>query len=225
MKLLLVDLDCTLYPQENELFSLMGLRISQYIRSTLCVSRSRANELRDFYWKKYGLTLIGLIKHHDVIAEDFLHYIHDIDIQKKIQPNPKLNDQLISISIPKILFTNSCRYYAKKVLSVLRLTNCFEDIIDIREMNLSPKPDSFGYQLIMNRYNINGDQCMMVDDSLDNLQTATSLKMKTIWVGRGKKPSEIDGQAKFPNDIPDVVCQLIDQSYEPLRLNLMDALQ
>jgi len=210
MKLLLIDLDCTLYPPENELFPLMGQRITRYIQSTLKLSRSRADELRDMYWKTYGLTLIGLKKHHDIITEDFLHYVHDIDVQKKIQPNPELGKQLNAISVPKILFTNSCRYYAKKVLSVLCLNNCFETIIDIRDMNFFPKPDRKAYDYVLNRYNIKGENCIMVDDCVSNLKTAALLKMKTIWVGRGVRPLEIDAQAKFPDCIPTEIRLIIN---------------
>ncbi|KPA15054.1 Pyrimidine 5-nucleotidase [Candidatus Magnetomorum sp. HK-1] len=202
MKMLLVDLDCTLYPPENELFSLMGFRISKYIQSTLGVTQAQADILRDTYWKKYGLTLIGLMQRHSISSEDFLHYVHDIDIKKFVHPNPQLAYNFKQILIPKILFTNSCRYYAHRVLSALCMTDCFDQIIDIRDMNFFPKPHPKSYQAVLKRLNISGKNTLMIDDTLENLHAAKSFHMKTMWIGNGKCPDGIDAHAKSPNDIP-----------------------
>jgi len=209
MEMLLFDLDCTLYPPENELFSLMGRRISNYIESTLDVRSEQADILREKYLKEYGLTLIGLMRSNSVNAEDYLHYVHDIDIKKFIQPNPKLAYHLKKILIPKTLFTNSCRYYANRVLSVLCMENCFDHIIDIRDMNFFPKPHPNAYKTVLNKLEISGDNSLIIDDSIDNLDAAKIFNMKTMWVGNGKCPGGIDAHALSPNDIPIQINKLL----------------
>jgi putative hydrolase of the HAD superfamily len=214
MKWLLIDLDCTLYPPENTIFLSMGLRITDYIQTILNISRTEATTLRDRYWKEYGLTLIGLIRNHSIHSEDFLHYVHDVDIEKNIQPNPELAKKLSEIPIKKVLFTNSCRYYARKVLSVLGLAHCFESpIIDIRQMQFFPKPHPKAYEIVMNHFQCTGNQCIMIDDSQKNLQTARSFGMQTIWVGKGKCSESINGHACGPDEIVDQIWRLIDKKY------------
>jgi len=210
MKVLLFDLDCTLYPPENTIFLSMGIRMTDYIQTVLEISRTEASIIRDRYWKEYGLTLIGLIRNHSIDPEDFLHYVHDVDIEKNIQHNPKLAKELTQIPLKKILFTNSCRYYARKVLSGLGMAKCFEDpIIDIRQMQFYPKPHPKAYEITMNFFQFTGNQCIMIDDSLDNLRTALSFGMQTIWVGKGHCPDDIDGHAIGPDGIVDQIRQLI----------------
>jgi putative hydrolase of the HAD superfamily len=211
MKTLLLDLDCTLYPPDNTIFLSMGIRIADYIQMVLKRSRAEAIRLRDQYWKEYGLTLIGLLRNHSIDSEDFLHYVHDVDIENNIKPNPDLADKLAEMSQKKILFTNSCRYYAQRVLSVLGVADCFEmPIIDIRQMQFFPKPHPKAYEIAMNIFNISGNQCIMIDDSKVNLKTALNFGMKTIWVGKGSCPVNIDGHAIGPDDIVDQVRRLID---------------
>ena len=210
MKVLLFDLDCTLYPPENDIFLSMGIRITEYIQRLLNITQAEAAVIRDRYWKKYGLTLIGLIRNHSIDPEDFLHYVHDVDIEKNIKPNPDLAKKLTQIPLKKLLFTNSCRYYAGKVLYVLGLFECFEKpIIDIRHMQFFPKPHPNAYKTILNYFQLTGDQCIMVDDSFDNLKTAVSFGMQTIWVGKGECPKFFDGHAARPDLIVDEIMQLI----------------
>jgi len=210
MKSLLLDLDCTLYPPENTIFLSMGIRITDYIQIVLKISRSEAEILRDRYWKEYGLTLIGLIRNHSIDPEDFLHYVHDVDIKKNIQPNPDFAKELNQIPLQKILFTNSCKYYAGKVLSALGMADCFErPVFDIRQMQFYPKPHPKAYEILLNYFQLNGNQCIMIDDSKDNLRTALSFGMKTIWVGKGDCMKNLDGHAAGPDEIVDQIRRLI----------------
>jgi putative hydrolase of the HAD superfamily len=213
MKVLLLDLDCTLYPPDNTIFLSMGVRITDYIQTVLQIPRAEATNIRDRYWKDYGLTLIGLIRNHSIDPEDFLHFVHDVDIKKNIKPNPVLAKKLTQIPLKKILFTNSCQYYANKVLTELGIAEYFEKpIIDIRQMQFFPKPHPNAYKILLDQFKLTGSQCIMIDDSQDNLKTAFSLGMQTIWVGIGNCPEFIDGHSKGPNEIVDQVRRLIGTS-------------
>jgi putative hydrolase of the HAD superfamily len=213
MEVLLIDLDCTLYAPDNPIFRMMGVRITDYIQTVLKISRTEASYIRDRYWKEYGLTLIGLIRNHSIDPEDFLHYVHDVDIEKHIQPNPKFAKNLKQIPLKKILFTNSCGYYANKVLAALGMVNCFESlIIDIRQMQFFPKPHPKAYEILLNQFKLTGNQCIMIDDSLDNLRTAMTFGMQTIWVGKGMCPKDIDAHSEEPDEIAGQVRRLIGTS-------------
>jgi len=41
------------------------------------LDREGAQKLSAEYYAKYGLTLRGLILHHDVVEEEYLSYVHD----------------------------------------------------------------------------------------------------------------------------------------------------
>ena len=40
---------------------------------------SEVDAARNLYWRRYGATLLGLIRHHGVVAADFLHETHAFD--------------------------------------------------------------------------------------------------------------------------------------------------
>ena len=41
--------------------------------------------LRRRYWQDYGVTMQGLMRHHHVDPEDYLHYVHDVDVASRLQ--------------------------------------------------------------------------------------------------------------------------------------------
>ncbi|MEC8195935.1 MAG: pyrimidine 5'-nucleotidase, partial [Pseudomonadota bacterium] len=60
------DLDNTLYPPECRLFDQIEVKMTEYVMNTLGVDRPKADQLRHDYWARYGTTLTGLMREHDV---------------------------------------------------------------------------------------------------------------------------------------------------------------
>ena len=86
----------------------------------------------------------------------------------------------------KILLTNAPAQYAKRVLTALDLASCFEGVITIEGMrvfgDLRPKPDARMLRVVLARHKLPAHRCVLVEDTLANLQSARSLGLRTVWM-------------------------------------------
>ncbi|RQW89849.1 MAG: pyrimidine 5'-nucleotidase [Geobacter sp.] len=183
MDILLFDLDNTLYTPERELFTLIDQRINRYMTEVVGIPLTEVDTLRRSYWQRYGVTMQGLMRHHAVDPEDYLSYVHDIDVSSRLHPDLALRDALMAVPLRKAVFTNSSRDHSERVLNALGLNNLFEEIYDIRIANYLPKPGPEPYHAVLERINLPATACIMVEDSPENLRTAKELGMGTILVG------------------------------------------
>ncbi|OPZ50345.1 MAG: Phosphoglycolate phosphatase [Firmicutes bacterium ADurb.BinA052] len=183
---ILFDLDETLYPSSNGLMSLIRDRIVEYMVVRLGWARDEAEERRQRYVSEYGVTLDGLQKLHGVDVDDYMEYVHAVPHSKYIQPNPALDGMLGRLRPSKAIFTNASQSHARRVLSALGVsTSHFECIFDFEAAGYCPKPDPEAYRRILARLGARGDQCMLVEDNLRNLQTAKSMfGMTTVLVNK-----------------------------------------
>ncbi|NIQ97460.1 MAG: pyrimidine 5'-nucleotidase, partial [Desulfuromonadales bacterium] len=188
MKAILFDLDNTLYAPERRLFSLIDVRINRYMHEVAGIAPEEVDGLRRRYWREYGVTLQGLIRHHGVDPEDYLEYVHDVDVASRLSPDPHLRRQLSDLPLPKVIFTNGSRGHAGRVLHHLGIADQFDDIFDIRVAGYLPKPFRDPYDKVLGHLGICGSDCVMVEDSADNLKTAKDLGMRTVLVGGRREP-------------------------------------
>src|SRR3546814_14703276 len=77
------DLDNTLYPAHCNLFAQVNERIQAYICRFLGVMPEEARTLQKRYFLEHGTTLNGLMLNHGMSPEDFLDYVHDIDVSPR----------------------------------------------------------------------------------------------------------------------------------------------
>lgn len=183
MDVAIFDLDNTLYAPERELFSLIDVRINRYMCEVVGIPASDVDGLRCAYWKDYGVTLGGLMRHYQVDPEDYLEYVHDVDVHERLSPDLELRAALAELPAVKVVFTNGSRGHAERVLNALGLTDQFSAIFDIRVADYLPKPYADPYREVLRHLKTQGSRCVMVEDSLPNLQTAKDFGMKTIHVG------------------------------------------
>ncbi len=181
MNLFLIDVDNTVYPKQLGVFDAIDVRINQYMKNLLGMSDEQIDKLRKFYWNKYGTTMSGLIKHYHIDPYHFLDYVHDIDIESLIKPNPLLFNKIKSIKAVKIAFTNAPKKHAVRVLEALGIIDLFVDIFDIISANFKGKPNRYAYEKIINK--TKADRYAMIDDWEVNLKTAKALGFFTILVG------------------------------------------
>lgn len=192
MDLLLFDLDNTLYPPERELFSLIDVRINRFMREVVGIPAEHVDGLRRDYWQAYGVTLQGLIRHHGVDPEAYLHYVHDVDVSAQLDPDPELREMLAALPQRKAVFTNGSTCHAERVLGVLGIADQFESVYDIRVANYLPKPYPEPYLAVLAAVGVAPYRCVMIEDSRDNLRTAKNLGMVTVLVGTGATPGYVD---------------------------------
>lgn len=193
LKCILFDLDNTLYPKSVGLFELVVERIRGYMESQMGFEKELAQRLRQEYIRKYGSTMRGLMIHHNLDAEHFLDYVHDVGVEQRLSPNPALGAFLESIRLQKSIFTSGHRPYALKVLRCLGVDHHFPRIFDITFTRFIPKPNPEAYHQVLQDLSLEGRECMMVEDLPANLRPAKELGMTTVLVGAGMNIDGADG--------------------------------
>lgn len=180
---LFFDLDDTLYPCTSGLWGAIRDRMGRYMAERVGLSEAEIPALRRLYFETYGTTLRGLQKHHHVDTDDYLAYVHDLPLEKYIQPNPALCALLVSLPQRRFIFTNADAEHARRVMRVLGVADCFEQIIDIRAMAFSCKPEPLAY---LRALALAGDpapqECVLLDDSPTNLAPARQMGFTTVMI-------------------------------------------
>ncbi len=202
MEFILFDLDNTLYSAGQEVFCLIDRRINRYMVEVVGIPWNEVDDLRRSYWKRYGVTMQGLMRHHGVDPEDYLSYVHDIDVGGILLPDPELYRALQSLPLRRAVFTNSSLDHSVRVINALGLNGAFEEIFDIRVAGYLPKPWPEPYHAVLDRLGVSASCCIMVEDSPDNLRTAKDLGMGTILVGQKTPQPWIDVVINGAVDVP-----------------------
>lgn len=195
LRYILFDLDNTLYPKSLGIFELVIERIRGYMESQMGFEKSLAQKLRQEYLRKYGSTMRGLMIHHNLNPDDYLEYVHDVGVEERLSPNPRLADLLESIPLGKCIFTSGHLPHALKVLRCLGVQQHFPQIFDITFTHFIPKPNPEPYHQVLEFLGIDGKQCMMIEDLPANLQPAKEMGMTTVLVGQ--KADGFDGIVDF----------------------------
>ncbi|MDX2319665.1 MAG: pyrimidine 5'-nucleotidase [Moritella sp.] len=193
----LFDLDDTLYCPSLGILKQVESRMHRFIANALSLPLPEATLLSNQYYKRYGGTVKGLVKHHNISRDDFIHYCHDVDMAAlKVQPN--IVGQINQLSGRKIIYTNSPKHYAKKVLTELALIDSFDDIFSLEDANYELKPHNLSYQQLCKTHAINSHKTVFFDDQLRNLKPAKALGMTTVWLsGSEQAISNIDYKADY----------------------------
>jgi putative hydrolase of the HAD superfamily len=179
------DLDNTLHDAGPYIFPEMNRLMSEYVSRHLNVDLIEADALRLRYWRQYGSTLAGLMRHGKVDPEHFLRATHQFpELARQIRPMRNLRGILRRLPGRKVLFTNAPLDYAIVVLRALRVDHCFQGVIAMQQTGFRPKPHGAGYRRLLKQHGVDARQCIMVEDSRDNLNTAKRLGMRTVWLSQ-----------------------------------------
>ncbi len=185
-KFWIFDLDNTLYSGETRVFEQVDKRMSKYISEKLNVSILEAKEIQKNYFYKYNTTLNGMMENHKIEANEFLEFVHDIDIDflKKDMP---LGEELRKLEGKKIIFTNGSKKHALNVTQRIGIDQYFDDIFDIVDCNFIPKPKMEPYKKLVEKHKIDPNLCVLIEDIARNLKPAYEMGMKTVWI-ENKEP-------------------------------------
>jgi putative hydrolase of the HAD superfamily len=175
------DLDNTLYPASSRLFHQVSERMTGYIAEYFHIDTDAAVERQRSLFMRYGTTLRGLMTEHGVDPEPFLLHIHQVDFGR-VAPNPELALKLGLLPGRKLIFTNSPRLHATRVMERLGITEHFEEIFDISDADYIPKPDREAYAMLLRRHGVEAATACMIDDVPGNLEPARALGMTTVWL-------------------------------------------
>lgn len=184
--LAVIDLDNTLYAADNGVFTRMDKRMTAFVARELNMTPAEASDLRVKYWKQYGTTLRGLMLHHGVEPEAFLHEVHNIGVHEMLVPDIELNQALARLPGRKVIHTNGIREHAERVLEALNVAHHFTTIYDIRFDNYQPKPSAITLSMLIESEDVAPHRTVVIDDMEDNLAAARSIGARTALISTCK---------------------------------------
>ena len=186
----LFDLDNTLHNASPHIFPHINRSMREYIERHLGVDAAEATRIRQTYWDRYGATLTGLIRHHNIDPRHFLWETHQFDnLHQMVVFERGLKAMLQRLPGRKIIFSNAPRHYTDAILRLTGIGQQFDAIYSVEQLRFKPKPAINGFLRILQREQLEAGNCIMVEDSLINLVTAKKLGMKTVWVSAGLRRS------------------------------------
>lgn len=188
----LFDLDNTLHDTSHKIFPYISEGMTRAVMTCLDVDQEQAQYLRTKYWKRYGATMIGLVKHHGVDAHKFLWHSHDFDVRPLIKAERGLHHKLGRLPGRKVLVTNAPLHYARAVLKHLGILRHFHSLWSIEHMKLhghyKPKPSSAILRHILACEGISPHRAVLVEDTLSNLRGARRAGLRTVHVFHPSTP-------------------------------------
>ena len=188
------DLDNTLHNARPHIFPHINRAMTEYLQVKLGLEPDAASALRQDYWKRYGATLLGLMRHHATDPHDFLWHTHQIpELKRMLVREPLLRSTLRKLPGRKFVFSNAPVHYMRAVLKALAISDLFDAAFSIESTRFRPKPDVHGFLRLTRANHLRVRRCIMVEDTLANLRTAKKLGMKTVWVTRERRhPRYVD---------------------------------
>jgi putative hydrolase of the HAD superfamily len=181
IKYWLFDLDNTLYSGDTKVFDQVDKKMSAFISEKLKISIEEAKKIQKNYFHEYKTTLNGMIKNHKIDANEFLEFVHDVDLSF-LKPDKPLENEISKLTGKKIIFTNGSRAHAKNVTKRIGIDKLFDGVFDIVESDFIPKPSIEPYKKIIENYKIEPQYCIFFEDIARNLKPAHELGMKTVWI-------------------------------------------
>jgi len=187
------DLDNTLYPASCRLFDQIHALMTRFIVERLDLSPEAAFVLQKTYFREHGTTLRGLMTVDRIDPDDFLAYVHEIDLSC-VPPDPVLVAALAALPGRKIVHTNGSVRHAERLLEHLGVAGSFCGIVDIAAAGYEPKPALAGYYELLRRHQVTPTAAIMFEDIAKNLVPAAALGMTTAWI-RGQADWAAAGSA------------------------------
>jgi len=181
IKYWIFDLDNTLYSGKTKVFEQVDKKMSKYISNKLNISVEEAKKIQKNYFHEYNTTLNGMIKNHKIDPDEFLKFVHDIDIDF-LQKDLELAKEMEKLEGKKIIFTNGSKKHAINVTKRIGINQYFDDIFDIVDSDFIPKPAIEPYKKLVEKHKIDPKLCALVEDIARNLKPAYEMGMKTIWI-------------------------------------------
>ena len=182
------DLDNTLHDASHAIFGAIDGRMTDYVERHLRVDREQANHLRLTYWRRYGATMLGLMRHHAVDPHHFLRETHAFDVAALLRAERGLARLFAQLPGRKVLLTNAPGAYADTVLRAIGLHRHLLARYAIEQMRVHgafrPKPSRGMLRHMLARERVSRGTAILVDDSPANLRSARAAGFGTVLVLR-----------------------------------------
>jgi putative hydrolase of the HAD superfamily len=204
------DLDNTLHNASPHIFPHINRSMTRYLQEHLALDEEAAARLRVHYWRTYGATLLGLVRHHGTDPDHFLWHTHQFpDLARMVVADRAALAAVRRLRGRKILFSNSPAHYAHAVLDLLGIGSLFDAVYAIERVRYQPKPSLRGFRHLLRAERVVAHRAVMVDDSLPNLLAARKLGMRTIWVSTSPRtPGFVDAKVSSVRQLPRLLDEL-----------------
>jgi putative hydrolase of the HAD superfamily len=177
------DLDNTLHDARPRIFPAMHRQINEYLQRTFGVDAPGADAIREKFWRTYGTTLNGLMRHHGADPRRFLRETHVFpELADLVVHENALRHALARLGGSKLVFSNAPRHYVEQVLKAIGLWRYFDAVYTIEDARYRGKPALHGFHALLRAHHLDPHRCTFIDDALENLRSAHRLGMATVWV-------------------------------------------
>ncbi len=222
----LLDLDNTLHDAMPHVFPRINVAMTRYVTARLELPEHEASALRVHYWKRYGATLLGMIRHHGVDPHEFLRECHPFpDLHEIVARDHGLRDALRRLPGRKVVVTNAPGEYARGVIRRLGIAPLLDGVISVEHMRFAgrflPKPSRAMLRKLLARLRVPASRCVLVEDSAENLSSARACGVATVLVTgltyrlraapnrpRAGRGSRIDVQVQSSAQLPRILHRL-----------------
>ncbi|HLY79873.1 MAG TPA: pyrimidine 5'-nucleotidase [Caulobacteraceae bacterium] len=178
----LFDLDNTLYPLDSGLGADISERITDYVERLTGLPREEARALQKRYLDQHGLTLKGLMLHHEVDPDDYHAMFADVSLEA-LSRDPALIAAIQRLPGRRLIFTNADAGHARRVMDHLGLAQLFGEVFHIESAGFVPKPDPEAFRRLIAAHAIDPRATAFFEDRALNLEPAAALGMTTVLVG------------------------------------------
>ena len=202
-KNLLLDLDGVCYGKHNNyslerVFGQVSKRMTMFISEKLKIDMNKAKELQTNYFYKYNTSLNGLMIHHDIVPEEFLKYVHTIDLSF-MKEDKVMRNELEKLDMEKFIFTNGSAEHAENILTHLGIYDLFgrDKVFDIKDAKYVPKPEAKTFDLMVKRFGINPKETIYIEDIAKNLSIGYERGCTTVWLINDEHFGKIDSDKDY----------------------------
>ena len=196
IKYWIFDLDNTLYSGQTKVFSEVDKKMSSFISEKFNVNLIEAKKIQKEYFYEYGTTLSGLMKKKNVDPNEFLEFVHDIDISW-LPKDKLLRDELMKIKDKKYIFSNGSHAHIENVTNQLGINGLFDGAFDITDADFVPKPHVEPYKKLIKKFRLEPKQSILIEDIAHNLEQAKKLGMKTCWLENDESFAKKDADKPY----------------------------
>ena len=203
MKYLLLDLDGVCYGKHNnysleKVFGQVSKRMTMFISERLKIDTKEAKKLQTDYFYKYNTSLNGLMIHHDIPPEEFLKYVHTIDLSF-MKEDKIMRNELKNLDMEKFIFTNGSAEHAENILSRLGIYDLFgrDKIFDIKDAGYVPKPEAKTFDLMVEKFGLNPKETIYIEDIAKNLSIGYERGCATVWLINDEHFGKIDSDKDY----------------------------
>ena len=203
MKYLLLDLDGVCYGKHNnysleKVFGQVSKRMTMFISKRLKIDISTAKQLQTDYFYKYNTSLNGLMIHHNIPPEEFLKFVHTIDLSF-MKEDKIMRNELEKLDMEKFIFTNGSAEHAENILTHLGVYDLFgrDKVFDIKDAKYVPKPEAKTFDLMVKKFGIEPKKTIYVEDIAKNLSIGYERGCTTVWLINDEHFGKMDSDKNY----------------------------